>query len=102
MGKQLCVGMELGYWNCRGLAQPIRLLLEFCGEDYKETRYEIGDAPGYSQSEWTDVKDHLELAIPNLPYLVHGELRLTQSNAILRYLARMHGLVGENEQEQAR
>ncbi|NXU81917.1 GSTM2 transferase, partial [Oreotrochilus melanogaster] len=34
-----------------------------------------------------------------LPYLIDGPTKLTQSNAILRYIARKHGMVGETEEE---
>ncbi|XP_075772131.1 glutathione S-transferase 2-like isoform X3 [Pelodiscus sinensis] len=37
-----------------------------------------------------------------LPYLIDGPTRLTQSNAILRYLARKHRLAGESEEEMQR
>ncbi|NXX86812.1 GSTM2 transferase, partial [Urocolius indicus] len=35
-----------------------------------------------------------------LPYLIDGPTKLTQSNAILRYIARKHNMCGETEQEQ--
>nr|XP_060629235.1 glutathione S-transferase Mu 1-like isoform X2 [Anolis sagrei ordinatus] len=34
-----------------------------------------------------------------LPYLIDGDRKLTQSNAILRYLARKHKMCGETEEE---
>ncbi|KAF7484880.1 Hypothetical predicted protein [Marmota monax] len=37
-----------------------------------------------------------------LPYLIDGPHRITQSNAILRYLARKHNLCGETEEEKIR
>ncbi|NXO65627.1 GSTM2 transferase, partial [Phainopepla nitens] len=39
---------------------------------------------------------------PQLPYLIDGPTRLTQSNAILRYIARKHNLCGETEVEKQR
>ncbi|NWI63509.1 GSTM2 transferase, partial [Todus mexicanus] len=36
---------------------------------------------------------------PQLPYIVDGPVKLTQSNAILRYIARKHKMCGETEQE---
>jgi len=38
---------------------------------------------------------------PNLPYLVDGDLKLTQTNAILRYLGAKYNLLGENTKVQA-
>lgn len=34
-----------------------------------------------------------------LPYYVDGDIKLTQSNAILRYIARKHNLIGTTEKE---
>jgi glutathione S-transferase len=39
--------------------------------------------------------------LPNLPYLIDGNLKLTQSKAILYYLGRKLGLIGKNLQEEA-
>ncbi|XP_008945252.1 PREDICTED: glutathione S-transferase Mu 1-like, partial [Merops nubicus] len=33
------------------------------------------------------------------PYFIDGSTKLTQSNAILRYIARKHGMCGETEEE---
>ena len=32
--------LKLGYWKCRGLAQPIRYLLEYVDHPYEEVFYE--------------------------------------------------------------
>ncbi|XP_018422494.1 PREDICTED: glutathione S-transferase Mu 1-like isoform X3 [Nanorana parkeri] len=91
--------MILGYWDIRGLAHSIRLLLEYTGTPYEEKLYVTGDAPNYDRSQWLDVKEKLGLDFPNLPYLLDGDVKLTQSNTILRYIACKHGLCGESESE---
>ncbi|XP_067683085.1 glutathione S-transferase Mu 5-like [Haliotis asinina] len=91
----------LGYWAIRGLAQPIRLLLTYGGEEFEDVQYVQGDAPDYSRESWTKVKHTLGLPIPNLPYYIDGDIKLTQSNAILRYIARKHNLLGDTDQEKA-
>ncbi|XP_075052043.1 glutathione S-transferase Mu 5-like isoform X1 [Mixophyes fleayi] len=91
--------MLLGYWDIRGLAHSIRLLLEYTGTPYEEKRYVTGDAPDYDKSQWLDEKEKLGLDFPNLPYLLDGDIKLTQSNTILRYIARKHGLCGDSESE---
>ncbi|XP_072336123.1 glutathione S-transferase Mu 5-like [Scyliorhinus torazame] len=96
------MAMKLGYWDIRGLAQPIRLLLEYCGTEYEEQFYSCGEAPNYDKSCWFDVKPKLGLDFPNLPYLFDGDVKITQSNAIMRYIARKHKLVGETEDEKVR
>jgi glutathione S-transferase len=40
-----------------------------------------------------------ELPFGQLPYLVHGDFKLAQSNAILRYVAKLAKLEGDNEHE---
>uniref|UniRef100_I3M9C9 Glutathione S-transferase n=1 Tax=Ictidomys tridecemlineatus TaxID=43179 RepID=I3M9C9_ICTTR len=94
--------MTLGYWDIRGLAHPIRLLLEYTDSSYEEKRYTMGDAPDYDRSQWLSEKFKLSLDFPNLPYLIDGVHKITQSNAILRYIARKHNLCGETGEEKTR
>ncbi|XP_040854573.1 glutathione S-transferase Mu 1 isoform X4 [Ochotona curzoniae] len=94
--------VTLGYWDIRGLAHAIRLLLEYTDTSYEEKRYTMGDAPDYDRSQWLSEKFKLGLDFPNLPYLIDGTHKLTQSNAILRYLGRKHNLCGETEEEKIR
>ncbi|XP_052587472.1 glutathione S-transferase Mu 2-like [Peromyscus californicus insignis] len=94
--------MTLGYWDIRGLCQAIRLFLEYTDSSYEEKRYTMGDAPDYDRSQWLSDKFKLGLDFPNLPYLIDGSHKITQSNAILRYLARKHNLCGETEEERVR
>lgn len=94
--------MVLAYWDIRGLAQPARLLLEYTGEEYEDKHYSCGDAPNYDKTCWTSVKDKLGLDFPNLPYLLDGDRKITQSNAIMRYIARKHNMCGETEDEKVR
>lgn len=84
------------------MAQPIRLLLEHTGTKFEDRRLSCGPAPAYDRSSWTSVKGDVGLDFPNLPYYVDGEHKVTQSNAILRYVARKHDLLGETEGERVR
>ncbi|XP_068516284.1 glutathione S-transferase 2 [Anas acuta] len=94
--------VTLGYWDIRGLAHAIRLLLEYSGTPYEERQYRLGPAPDFDPSDWTNEKEKLGLDFPNLPYLIDGNIKLTQSNAILRYIARKHNMCGETEEEKLR
>nr|AFM86832.1 Glutathione S-transferase Mu 3 [Callorhinchus milii] len=94
--------MKLGYWDIRGLAQPIRLLLEYTETPYEEKLYSVGEAPEYDRGSWLKEKFTLGLDFPNLPYLIDGDVKIVQSNAIMRYIARKHGLCGEVEDEKIR
>lgn len=40
--------IKLGYWKIRGLAQPIRYLLEYIEHPWVDEHYEQGDAPLFS------------------------------------------------------
>ncbi|XP_029995061.1 glutathione S-transferase Mu 1-like [Sphaeramia orbicularis] len=94
--------MKLAYWDIRGLAQPIRLLLEYTGTNYEDKFYRCGEAPNYDKSCWFDEKPKLGMDFPNLPYLEDGDRKISQSNAIMRYIARKHNLCGETEDEKVR
>ncbi|OQR72837.1 glutathione S-transferase Mu 1-like [Tropilaelaps mercedesae] len=94
--------MKLGYWDIRGLAQPIRFLLAYKEVDYEDKRYSCGPPPDFDKSQWLDEKFTLGLDFPNLPYLIDGDVKLTQSLAILRYLARKFDLDGQSCEEKRR
>ena len=58
-------------------------------------RYVTGEAPTYDKSCWFDIKYSLGFDFPNLPYFIDGDVKLTQTNAILRHISRKHGLDGK-------
>jgi len=91
----------LGYWDIRGNTESIRLVLHHAGVEFVDKRYPYGPAPDYSRQAWLDEKEKLGLAFPNLPYYLEGDLKLTQSTAILRHVARKHNLVGKTLEDQA-
>ena len=76
----------LGYWKIRGLASQIRYQMVYLGVNYQEDIYEQGDAPEFSRAVWTDKKNSLGLAFPNLPYFVDGDIKLTETQAIMKYI----------------
>ncbi|XP_013875683.1 glutathione S-transferase Mu 3 [Austrofundulus limnaeus] len=96
------MAMTLGYWDIRGLAQPIRLLLEYTDTKYEEKLYSCGEAPDYDKTCWINEKDKLGINFVNLPYLLDGDRKIVQSNAIMRYIARKHNMCGETEDEKVR
>jgi len=74
----------LGYWALRGFGQPTRLLAAYLGIELDEKRYK-------SYDEWMADKFSLGLDFPNVPYLVDGDLKITESRAIVKYVARKYG-----------
>ena len=100
--------LKLCYWAIRGLAQPIRFMLAMADVSYEEIRLGV-DADGElldreaESIDWETHRETLDLAFPNLPYLVDSSgaspVQITQSNAVLRYLARKFDFYGDSDTE---
>ncbi|KAM4636683.1 glutathione S-transferase P 1-like isoform 2-T2 [Discoglossus pictus] len=88
-------GYVLTYFPVRGRAEAIRLLLSDQGVSWKEDEVQIAD--------WFAGKCDLKkkAVFGQLPQFQNGDFVLYQSNSILRYLGRKHGLNGSNDQETA-
>lgn len=93
----------LTYWNGRGLCETIRLMLAATGEEYKEA------VPGFPECRHLSEPEHLAflrangyLMFDQVPLLCIDGLKLVQSQAIVRYLARKHGLNGQSAADQVR
>jgi len=98
--------ITLGYWGIRGLAQPIRFLLVCAHVPFSEVRLGVlQDGTLLNENkegeDWESVRATLAMPFPNLPYLIDtsraAPVRLSQSNAILRYLARRFDFYGDSE-----
>jgi len=76
----------LGYWNIRGLAAPLRYLMYYCGVEFEDKQYACGPGPDFDKSSWLNEKFTLGLALPNLPYLIDEEVKLTETLAIAKYI----------------
>lgn len=107
--------MVVGYWRIRGLAQSIRVLCEYCEFPFENVMYAQSPCPrpvpelmckghpfpdmeAYTKSKkcWFDAKATVmgDYHSPNLPFLIDGEVKLTESNAILRYIGRKAAAAG--------
>ena len=82
----------LTYFDVRGRAEVVRLILEETATPYRERRVQV--------SEWPALKPSLPFG--QLPTYEDGDLHIVQSHAIYRYLARKHNLYGTNEREHVR
>ncbi|CAO4370845.1 Protein CBR-GST-1 [Caenorhabditis briggsae] len=83
------MALKLSYFDIRGLAEPVRLLLvdkQVAFEDHRIAR-----------DQWAEIKP--KMIFGQVPCLLSGDEELVQSGAILRHLGRVHGLNGNNETE---
>lgn len=94
----------VGYWNIRGLASALRMIVMYnevpliC-ENYDLLEKEEG---GFSASPWMELKPALKEVNPlmNLPYMKDGDILITQSNACLVYLGKKFDMLGGNFKEE--
>ncbi|XP_063977327.1 uncharacterized protein LOC135162608 [Diachasmimorpha longicaudata] len=80
---------KLTYFNITGLAEPIRLLLNYGGIKFEDRRLSFEDWPKYKP----------EMPMGQMPLLEIGEKKYHQSKSILRYLSKKFGLYGSNDEE---
>jgi len=111
----------VGYWNIRGLGQPIRSILEYAGIEYKDKRYDFDNADVSDRTKamgkWSQDKIDCPLIVggkceqamefPNLPYYVEtrpdgSKLKISQSMAIMRHIGRMNDLIVEGTDDLSR
>jgi len=83
---------KLVYFYVRGRGQALRYICADHDIPLEEQDTEFKD--------WPTVKP--TTVFGQLPVLHDGGFEVAQSNAILRYVSRKHGLYGKNEQEQAK
>ncbi|KAJ6641348.1 Glutathione S-transferase Mu 1, partial [Pseudolycoriella hygida] len=74
----------LGYWSIRGIGNVIKFLLQYLEIDYNEKVYNVNEI-----NEWFDEKFKLGLDFPNLPYYIDGDVKLSESKVIAKYIVRV-------------
>ena len=62
-------------------------MLHYCNVEFEDKQYFIGPAPDFDRSNWLNEKENLGLDFPNLPYLIDEDYRMTESLAIMKYVA---------------
>merc|ERR1712025_325030 len=73
-----------------GYGEPSRLLLRYVEADWEDAFIPVTQE---GMNHWfAEKKYNLGLDFPNLPYVIDGDVKLTQSVSVLRYLGRRFGL----------
>jgi len=71
----------LGYWDLRGRAGLDRTMFAFCGVPFTNKFYS-------TPVDWFGKeKQEIDLDFPNLPYLIDGDNKVTDSKTIAKYIA---------------
>ncbi|CAF3453115.1 unnamed protein product [Rotaria sp. Silwood1] len=83
---------KLYYFNGRGRAEVARLIFAAASQKYEDIRYE--------RDEWPSHKD--ETPLGQIPVLEFDGVKLPQSMAIARFLAKQFQLAGKDNFEQAK
>jgi glutathione S-transferase len=84
------MSINITYWKVRGRVSPIIHLLRYTQQLYTYTKVE--DATAYFTSKPALKESGLQF--PNLPYLTHNDTKISESWAILAYVAAQ--VQGEN------
>ena len=78
---------QILYFDIRGRAEPIRLLLEFVGVSYVDKQVTL--------EEWESIR--ATTPFRRMPVYSEGKLDIPEAFAIMNYLGRKYGLLGETE-----
>ncbi|EKX41281.1 hypothetical protein GUITHDRAFT_112743 [Guillardia theta CCMP2712] len=82
------MAMKLVYFDLRGKAEVLRLMLHVAGQEFD-------DCPGgVNKADWDS-----QLLFGQLPLLIDGDRKIVQSGAIARYLASKLNLCGSTEDD---
>jgi len=77
--------VTFGYWNIRAgpRGNCNRYILNMAGVNFTDKRYDIVNNP----AEWKEQdKQSLGLDFPNLPYIIDGDFKITESKAVSVYI----------------
>uniref|UniRef100_A0A914QBM0 glutathione transferase n=1 Tax=Panagrolaimus davidi TaxID=227884 RepID=A0A914QBM0_9BILA len=86
------VHYKLTYFDTRGIAEAIRVLMKYANIDFEDNRFKVED--------WPKIKPTTPTG--KVPILEFDGNYLIESAAICRYLARKHGLAGKGDLEEAK
>ena len=90
-----------GYWSirCGPRGNVNRNILNYAGVDYTEKIYDVQTEEG--RAEWANDKANLGIPFPNIPYIIDGDLKLSESKAVTLYICEKWApeLLGANPAE---
>lgn len=72
--------LVVGYWGIRGVAQPLRFLLEYLGLPFEDRRYTSPEAWFGADKQQPGFIDN---PLVNLPYLKDGDRVMTSFSYLL-------------------
>lgn len=65
-------------------------MFAYCEVAFEDKMYDVGPGPDFDRSDWLNVKQTLGFEYPNLPYLIDGQTKITETAAIMKYIARKY------------
>nr|XP_058952798.1 glutathione S-transferase-like [Pocillopora verrucosa] len=89
---------KLTYYNLRARGEPTRLVLAYAGVDYEDVRIPFD----LKSEEWLALKHSGKCPFGLVPILEVEGVTLCESMAILRFVAKRHGLMPSNDLQQAK
>ena len=91
---------QFGYWAIRAGARGNinRHILHYAGVDFEDKMYTLGEP------EWPAFKTSGVLEFPNLPYIIDGDVKITEHKAVTAYICEKWApqLMGANHAEKGR
>mmetsp|Transcript_12500 Transcript_12500/g.37722 ORF Transcript_12500/g.37722 Transcript_12500/m.37722 type:complete len:234 (+) Transcript_12500:269-970(+) len=93
--------LQFGYWPVKGLGEKTRWLLAYLHRDYEEVNPSFGDwfNPASEKSKLS-----YGFAFPNVPFVIDGAVKVTESEAVNLYLVEKAGrseMLGTTPEEKA-
>jgi len=97
----MAAAYKLSYFDIRGLAEVPRLLFVAAGQAFTDDRVPLirKEDGSYERGDWLERKPHTPYG--HMPVLEFNGVKLAESAAIIRFLAKRFGLNGADEVESA-
>lgn len=96
--------VTLGYWDSRARAAPHRYVLHYSGVEFEDFMYGPSARAKKDANAWFAEKANMGMDLPNMPYLIDGDFKLSEGDAIMHYICSKWNpkLLGRTVAERAR